>query len=600
MQAYTYSPLPERYIRLLTVVPNTDPPSGFLTQVALDEAEDFDALSYTWGEVNKTYTFICDGKVLLVHKNLHDFLRRISTKDDRESRHPLWIDAICIDQSNGVEKGHQIPFMSQIYSRTASLLIWWGPNSAVEDDAFAMIPAVSSTMQTFARPECTWPEWTDEECAAVGIPPRSSPFWGSLGEIFDRPWLSRLWVVQEVSLAKFESTKVLCGTVTLAWRDVVFFEAGISHHRLSDFLKIPHWKSEDFVAVKEDEMTGILGLYYTQCVLPRCIESDLFDISRMIRLMRSKRTSKPVDRVYGVLGLLPPEIRKAITVNTNFSVTEVYFDFARAAVQAGYGIVLLNNVSSAKQLEGFVSWCPNFDSNIAAYLLSTTAESCGYQASYEEQPTGTDYSICLIPNSNIIRALGLRIDKVSEIVQGNYDIRSTKESIEWEAACLHLTCRVFKFEESGNVPEAYWRTLIANSTFGFQKDSTTWHKCDTDLQDVYQRWKANRNVERLPGDPGPMLDESIGSFMGSTQRACTHRQFFATSGGRIGLGPIDTKVGDSVCVLYGGPVPFIIREHSDDRLCYLIGEAYVHGLMAGEAIKMRDHEGLSNTHFYIG
>jgi hypothetical protein len=599
MEAYTYSPLPEQHIRLLTVNSDTDPPSGSLAQVALHKAGDFDALSYSWGEVSETYNFICDGKILLVQKNLYDFLRRMSTKDDRECHHPLWIDAICIDQVNGFEKADQIPLMSQIYSRAAFVLIWWGPNSTAEDEAFAMVPEVSSTMQRIARPENRWPEWTDEECAAAGIPPRSSPFWKNLGKIFDRPWLSRLWIVQEASLAKFESTIVLCGTITLAWRDVIFFEAGRNIHRLSSFLGTSDWKSEESVAVKGDEMTGLLGLFYMQSALSGTIDGGL-DISRLIRLVRVKRTSSPVDRVYGVLGLLPPEIRRAITVNTTFSATEVYLDFAKAIVQAGHGIALLNNTSSTKLLEGLVSWCPNFDSNTATSLLSTHAEPCGYRASYEEQPADTDYSIYVMPNSNTIRALGLRVDAISEIVHYNYDLCTTKESIEWEAACLDLTRRVFKWEDNGNVPEAYWRTLIANSMYGYYRDTLTFYKCDTDLQEVYRKWKAARQFERSPGDPGPLLDDSIGEFMSSTQRACTNRRFFATSGGRIGLGPIDIKIGDSVCVLYGGPVPFIIREHVDDRPCHLVGDAYIHGLMDGEAIKIRDQGGLSNTDFFIG
>lgn len=158
MEAYTYSPLPEQHIRLLTLNPDPDPPSGSLVQVALNKAGDFDALSYSWGGVSEMYSFICDGKVLTVRQNLYDFLRRKGTKDDRECRNPLWIDAICIDQVNGVEKAHQIPLMSQIYSRAAFVLIWWGSNSIAEDEAFAMVPEVSSTMQRIARPESNWPE----------------------------------------------------------------------------------------------------------------------------------------------------------------------------------------------------------------------------------------------------------------------------------------------------------------------------------------------------------------------------------------------------------------------------------------------------------
>jgi hypothetical protein len=60
----------------------------------------------------------------------------------------------------------------------------------------------------------------------------------------------------------------------------------------------------------------------------------------------------------------------------------------------------------------------------------------------------------------------------------------------------------------------------------------------------------------------------------------------------FGLCPEGTKEKDLVCILFGCSVPVILREHkSNDALkCHfeLIGEAYVHGKMDGEA--MADHE----------
>jgi hypothetical protein len=53
----------------------------------------------------------------------------------------------------------------------------------------------------------------------------------------------------------------------------------------------------------------------------------------------------------------------------------------------------------------------------------------------------------------------------------------------------------------------------------------------------------------------------------------------------IGTGPEGLRVGDVVCVLYGGDVPFIL--HPDGKGQYtLIGECYVGGIMQGEALDM--------------
>lgn len=76
------------------------------------------------------------------------------------------------------------------------------------------------------------------------------------------------------------------------------------------------------------------------------------------------------------------------------------------------------------------------------------------------------------------------------------------------------------------------------------------------------------------------------------------RQLFVSSKGYIGWGPPGMKVGDTIAVLHGGDMPFILREFSEevilpdpDRVCNLmIGECYVHGLMWGEALENEEME----------
>lgn len=124
METFTYSELPERHIRLLSINPHTTPPSGTLDTVSLDDNLDFDALSYAWGSSGDTLDFHCSGKVLCVHENLADFLRLASVRCYQK---PLWIDAICIDQEVVSEKNHQIPLMGEVYSKAAQVLVWFRP-----------------------------------------------------------------------------------------------------------------------------------------------------------------------------------------------------------------------------------------------------------------------------------------------------------------------------------------------------------------------------------------------------------------------------------------------------------------------------------------
>jgi hypothetical protein len=63
---------------------------------------------------------------------------------------------------------------------------------------------------------------------------------------------------------------------------------------------------------------------------------------------------------------------------------------------------------------------------------------------------------------------------------------------------------------------------------------------------------------------------------------CTGRYFFVTKRGKIGIGPRNMELGDSVCSLFGCSVPFIIRPATEIGRYRLLGDAYVHGIMDGE------------------
>lgn len=69
-----------------------------------------------------------------------------------------------------------------------------------------------------------------------------------------------------------------------------------------------------------------------------------------------------------------------------------------------------------------------------------------------------------------------------------------------------------------------------------------------------------------------------------------NQAFLITECGYIGIGPPNTRAGDEVWVLFGGNTPFVLRK-KDEKLANakcrersFIGDAYVHGIMAGEAV----------------
>lgn len=93
------------------------------------------------------------------------------------------------------------------------------------------------------------------------------------------------------------------------------------------------------------------------------------------------------------------------------------------------------------------------------------------------------------------------------------------------------------------------------------------------------------------GRRSSLLDEvdSLDQEMHSASHTLTlgptrGRVLFTTTNGHIGLAPHGTKEGDLVFVILGADVPFVLRPYDDG--CELIGEAYVQGIMDGEALQM--------------
>lgn len=104
-------------------------------------------------------------------------------------------------------------------------------------------------------------------------------------------------------------------------------------------------------------------------------------------------------------------------------------------------------------------------------------------------------------------------------------------------------------------------------------------------------------------EPGSLasrvLNESFtNSILAGIQALLLKRQLFVSSKGYIGWGPPWMTVGDTVAVLHGGNMPFILREFPEevvlpdpDRVYnFVIGECYVQGLMRGEALENEEME----------
>jgi hypothetical protein len=117
---------------------------------------------------------------------------------------------------------------------------------------------------------------------------------------------------------------------------------------------------------------------------------------------------------------------------------------------------------------------------------------------------------------------------------------------------------------------------------------------------VRKTWKTDLVAKKNNRDE-PLLASKLATLSrhsSAVQTACKGRKFFGTRGGRIGLGPTDLRSGDIVCVLYSGSLLYVLRYEPGSVITRLVGDAYVHGLMSGEALSLENRE--PDQNFIIG
>ncbi|CAO1600175.1 hypothetical protein XANCAGTX0491_003878 [Xanthoria calcicola] len=190
-----YESLPNgRWTRIVTLHPATDANSTIvctLQTVPLDGAI-YEAISYVWGDPNHTRQILCNGRLLDVTVSLYGALQRLRRLPENGDRN-LWADAICIDQSNTVERSSQVSMMASIYERATAVHVWLGEDvQGHAQSAFELIDEINVYHDdgSISDEESMSYQWPDQ-------PPSDQSFldprrWKHLQALSRLPWFERL------------------------------------------------------------------------------------------------------------------------------------------------------------------------------------------------------------------------------------------------------------------------------------------------------------------------------------------------------------------------------------------------------------------------
>ncbi|MCJ1275883.1 hypothetical protein MMC21_003688 [Puttea exsequens] len=286
---YSQAPLVQgsREIRILNLGPGQfdDPLRGNLIIESLDYDDlHYTALSYTWsGATDKSMIYI--NKVpLRITENLESALRQFRGLTRPKN---IWVDAICINQSDDKEKGFQVAMMGSIYACATRTWIWLGEESVDSDVAMHFIQS------------CRYenPDMIIDTSKTREIPSRA------VVSLLTREWWTRIWVVQEVLL----SPRALfhCGSQRVDLRRFAQFATSQVARKLFQEANpsevTPSRKQQPFIRL----FSGWYGL-------KRSIDADGLPLRDLLRLTCAFNSSIRRDKLFALRALTRPETQSWI------------------------------------------------------------------------------------------------------------------------------------------------------------------------------------------------------------------------------------------------------------------------------------------------
>jgi hypothetical protein len=540
-------------------------------------------LSWCWGSrgEGQITAFTCDGQRFPVSQHLYELLSNLNPKNAHSSVR-IWIDSICINQDHVEEKNVHVSHMHEIYGQARNVIVWLGTPEDGSDLVMdsKKISELNKALQLVPGSNIAL------SVTAPGLPHAEDPIWKAIGRICDRDWFYRTWVIQEIALAR--RAELLCGMHRLDWDDFVNLVCGISRTGLASICRGPRSTG----MTRPDGFAVLMDLSWTKTM----VQNKDLSLNYLLRMVRLKEVTKPVDKVYGLLGIIGEDMRSAIKVNyaeNDRQYWRAYVELAEQIVAADdLNFWLLCMASSRERPERLPTWCPNFNSLTPEYLDFWDQK---WRAGLGDK-AAEDGGMRLIKESSSLQILGFQIDVVDEVfhIGGPYsavvgqDDRGRDGNIaaflERDRQCLELTLHLF--DDVNNAQDAYARTLIVNSWINglpIQPSQTE------RVRNAYEDSKAyltqsdtstTAATHTSTDDERQQLMKQYITQLGWWQE----RPFYTTKNGRIGRGAFNMQADDAICVFYRAGPLFILRHEQGSGVWKLVGDAYLHGCMDLESM----------------
>ncbi|KAF5646236.1 heterokaryon incompatibility protein [Fusarium sp. NRRL 52700] len=578
----------------------------------LEDKIDYEALSYAWGSSEDKATITVNKTTLQVTQNLKDALTYL--RHDSKPR-SLWIDAICINQSDVDERNSQVRLMGCIYSSALCVISWLG----LEDDTIDYVEQMrkAKSLIELVR-SCS----TDELFALLlGGPCKEDLEEGFedglyslqlvIGERKYRPpYWRRAWIIQEVSLARV--WKLQSGALCISEEDIQAMMEILQDPRIKIVMKKKYQARRlralislnSFLSVSV--CRGILsssGTSLSELAItsPNGKTSALrtprtqgsWPLLSLLRHSWSRLCADPRDKVFAILAVsdLKDSHSERLEIDYTKSTSRVFTDATKAIIETSSSLDVLSYVSAADRTSSsdLPSWVPNWDT----YKTPVIADR---PISYDQQRAMGDTvaRVCFQRHSGKETLLasgicfgtvvGLR-DPFINVDAERMGDKARIANIEYLSLYQQLPL-VFKELSALALPDRLsgecFRRTCSLGLLG--------HKVDDSFRELLNELplESSGNEEA----PGSTVEGLIGRFgyrYRTMASALVNRSIFLVKPTNVGKVQLSYEIGigeaavvqesDLVCLLEGCGTPLILRPMGSQHV--VVCAAYVDSLMTG-------------------
>ncbi|KAI0112511.1 HET-domain-containing protein [Nemania sp. FL0031] len=596
---YRYLPLGTNEIRLIKLRPVSDGPNISISFIytTVEKAEGtYEALSYAWGGSTRPHVLLCDGSYLKITTSLQSALSNLRL--DSAPRQ-LWVDAICINQPDSLERGRQVVLMEQIYRNASKTIVYLGDRSVDSDLAAKYLEShmarVKGAVAHFINQRmvaqdnydvlqiCIKSLGVNQAILFEGFDQRAVQ--KALMNLLSRPWFRRIWVIQEFVVSP--TVDMYCGKTKCEWGSFAamfyysFVKAKVSWNNIVS----PKQKTHFFRGLAQImQMHELRNKFH-----------DKEDDDRkpyLIKLLSSCRAAEatmPVDKIFALVNLSSgprnpePDYLK--------SKGEAYLEVAELALDNGDGRKILCEAALTNREDpSLPSWVPDWSEppfRINLSQIAIASEGLFFDADSSRSTRGRIDTPLLRVEGTTIFVKGVIVQTIA-IVGPNRPVEGASPD---EAPNLVNLINILS-----NL-DMFLGTELEYPT-GEEKSSVAARILEADQQqqpgDITSFWEETHSRDLLfEAEPSALspdthpLAESMRLHRledprgyANMCRAVAGRRLAITDQAYIGLVPDTAKEGDKICILQGFNVPFILRQI--EKRYKLLGDAYVHGIMLGE------------------